>query len=323
MAYTYELIEEGSYNQIYLVRRDSKIVCVFKQQIPVEEEILSPDASEEERLDYISDQEMEDINLSLDTVERSLQVWKEINPELPAQKHTAVINGKRISGWVCAYIHGRQATDREIVSTLIDIKLRTGRILVDAVGRRNVLTPFKGGKPVCIDVGMAFKLDYEYGPLPRMRDTAAHNPQRDAAGIASWRTLQKKFSSTFFNKSEGFEHSVFVIKALLFLDYHRPNLDRFDFLEDINNAKAFAGAYDKQLEDPELAMGDVDAVLAKLDSELLLTSSKKSIEENQAEPKPKDSVDSAAHAPNALFNTKPLETDEIQESAIKKQRLGF
>lgn len=274
--YRYTLHAQGSYNRVYLVYQNEKIIGLFKEQVCKEEPPLLPGASTDQIREYIRNQEEADMDLSLDTLERSIKIWKEINPSLKAKKFTAIIDGEEKIGWLCEYVDGKQATDGQIVLTLIDIYERTGRIVVDAVGLGNVIMPSTGELAVCVDVGLAVKLDYEYGPLPRMRDTALHGDREDMPGMAQWRKNQTEFFE-FLNVNRH-EHSVDVIKSLLFLNYHRPEIKNPSFLEKRLNSQIFAMAYDKELTEPVESKNYVEFILSRLDARLDKTLSNEDVD---------------------------------------------
>lgn len=246
MRYRFEFLGKGAYNKVYLVyesTNNNTPIGVFKEQINQE-----PTASE---CYSMSEPILEELyrNVDLDTTERSLAIWNEVNPTLPARAFSAIVDGKPVAGWLCPYVQGRQATDAEIVTTLVDIYNRTGRIVVDAVGKRNVITR-QDGSSVCIDVGMAVKLDNFYGPLPRMRDKHLHEPKRDMAGVAQWRELQADSFADYYRHG-GFAaycRSIDTIKALLFIRRYREDIKDVSFLiENKELARTLADAYDRDL----------------------------------------------------------------------------
>lgn len=240
MSYEFKFLGQGSYNVAYLVIEPTtgRRLGVFK--FPITLMPTDPAIDEELYLDA-----------SLDTVERSIKIWNEINPSMPASKFSGRINGRTYKGWLSPFIVGRQAYDVEIVSILIDIYKRTGRVVVDAVGAHNVLIQIDGS-PICIDIGFALKLDAVYGPLPRIRDRKRHGDRPDFAGVAQWRTLQLSDFEPYYNTCKTHKpFSINVIKALLFLNRHKPNLRKVDFLFHQYIAEKLAEAYVQELFKPE------------------------------------------------------------------------
>jgi hypothetical protein len=93
-----------------------------------------------------------------DTPERSVRLWNSINPDLHPKAIEIQINSER-TGWVCPFIKGVQASDKEIASALLDIYNRTGRVIADAAGPNNFLKRDGDNKVICIDVGMAVQME--------------------------------------------------------------------------------------------------------------------------------------------------------------------
>ncbi len=137
------------------------------------------------------------------------------------------------------------------------------------MGTENVITPIRGN-PVCVDMGHAVKLDYVYGPFPLIKAVDPNDGREDTPGVAQWRRMQKDFSQ-YFLKMKEFEHSVFVVKSLLFLNYHRPDLTYIDFLKDKKNAAIFANAYDYELYHPEETARYIQDLLADLATQIPVT----------------------------------------------------
>jgi hypothetical protein len=104
-----------------------------------------------------------DKDAKIDEPSRSIRLWNEINSELtPAAKIvTHTLKGKSYAGlpvevdigWTCPFIKGRESTQLEIKSSLIDIFNRTGRVILDAIARDNFKTTAEG-KVICIDIDL-------------------------------------------------------------------------------------------------------------------------------------------------------------------------
>lgn len=264
MTITYSPLGSGVYNTAYLVHDDSRIIGVFKEQMTQEPTALGESPSAEE----IIDEETTHGSISLDTVERSIKIWNEINPTKPAREFYLTIDGSPRRGWLCPYVEGKQASDTAISHTLIDIYQRTGRIVIDAIGANNIITQ-NDGESVCIDIGMAMKLDNEYGPLPRVRNTKHHGDREDMPGLIQWRALQLSTSSgAYFDHphyTQYYPHSVMVIKSLLFINRHRPELKNVDFLFNRETAAIIATAYNEELYNPTTSQTFISEALASIE----------------------------------------------------------
>src|SRR3989338_631154 len=93
-----------------------------------------------------------------DTPERSVRLWNTINPDIPPPARLE--QTEKGVGWVCPFIKGKQASDKEMSIALIDIYNKTGRIIVDATAPKNfVKLPFPRSRVVCVDVGMAIQME--------------------------------------------------------------------------------------------------------------------------------------------------------------------
>ncbi len=263
-----EFLGLGTYNRAYRVVQGTTIVGVLKKQINQEPLPISSDLTEEQYSLAVVEQEEDHVAMSLDTIERSIKIWNEINPGIPARPFECVdLRGTTHKGWLCPFVEGRQANDEEIVRTLIDIYQRTGRIVVDAIGSNNIVTR-DNGQSVCIDVGYAVKLDSIFGPLPRVRQTDLHGDREDMPGLIQWRSLQDSGFTPYFNNpscTQAFPRSIRVIKSLLFINSHRSELRDVDFLKDDAIAILIADAYDRELQLTEGFQSLIDGVLTKLD----------------------------------------------------------
>lgn len=86
-----------------------------------------------------------------DLPERSLRVWKEINPELPA---FLIRNaGGKVVGWGAPYLGSEEPSDQEVADCVLSIYRRTRRLVVDAEIDGNFRK--YNGVTVCVDVGLA------------------------------------------------------------------------------------------------------------------------------------------------------------------------
>ena len=220
----WDFLGEGSYNNVY---KSQDGTSVFKVQ-----------------------KKLGDWTDASDTPERSVRIWNDINPGYKASIMKDMFRG---DGWQCPFIEGRQSTDSEISIALIDIFNRTGRVIVDAPAPKNFITT-SGGKVVCVDIGMALRLeirreesekprgransdvsdlfwelDHSYGPLIIDEES---------------RPVSGKWLESYKDKSP---ETISTIKALLFIKLNRPDIINVDFLS--SNASLrndLSKAYDSQ-----------------------------------------------------------------------------
>jgi len=81
---------------------------------------------------------------------RAIRLWNEINPDLPKA-------GLFKAGWIAPYINGiNPATDEEVATKLIEIFIRTKRIVIDAASDGNFTTTYDK-KVILLDVDLALK----------------------------------------------------------------------------------------------------------------------------------------------------------------------
>lgn len=186
----------GSYNQVY-ISKDRK--HVFK----------------------IRHAGLDAIDSRPDVPERSVRLWNEINPALPAVLAVTQYG----EGWICPYVAGSSPSDEEISRSVIDIFNRTGRILADAPGKDNFKkTP--EGRVVCIDVGLALQLDkrdekFFVGTLKRSKSEVS---------LDTWRATGPNFGPFFAQASWSKPLTVNTVKALLFIESNRPDIFDVTFL---------------------------------------------------------------------------------------------
>ncbi len=185
-----------------------------------------------------------------DGPERSARLWNEINHNYPppAYLHTDNDSVPPKTGWVCPFIKGKNASDREIGNALLDIFNRTGRIVLDAYVPGNFKKDEKGNI-ACVDIGMAFQLQQQeeafFAQYQRQRGT------RPASMISNseWRRGYDKIYSTFpFIPTIIASNTVNTTKALLFIKMNRPDIYNVDFLKsDKSMIKKLAAAYDESV----------------------------------------------------------------------------
>ncbi|KTC71686.1 hypothetical protein Lbir_1541 [Legionella birminghamensis] len=174
-----------------------------------------------------------------DKPERSVRIWNEINAHI--KPSATVVDSPLGKGWCCPYIEGKQASDKEISQSVIDIFNRTGRIVIDAVTQKNILKT-KDGELVCIDIGLAVQLE--------QREEVIVNKKLRRRSLVSqsyWHTYQAPHDSWFYIASFTRPQGVDTVKALLFIKANRPDMFDVSFLKDKPNLlKTLAAAYDAQ-----------------------------------------------------------------------------
>lgn len=159
-----------------------------------------------------------DLSDSTDTPERSVRLWNAINSHLSPP---ARLEGL---GWVCPFIEGVQASDKEMADALIDIFNKTGRVVVDATARKNFIrTP--AGETVCIDIGMALQFE-------RREDKHfAEIRRKSRVSLEAWKDLEDVYKPFLTECAKKNPTTVNVVKALVFIKDNRPDLYDATFLK--------------------------------------------------------------------------------------------
>ncbi|WP_454781696.1 hypothetical protein [Legionella sp. WA2022007384] len=155
-------------------------------------------------------------NAKLDKGKRPQELWNLLNSNLKPPASSYQIEG--IDGWICPFIQGRAATDKEISAKLIDIYNETGRIVIDAMGDKNFITIEKGpnqGQTVCVDVGLALLLN-KSNELPKSQTS-----------LDAWDSYKENVLNNIssFSYRHSFPKTVRTIKALLFLQEYDQTLN--------------------------------------------------------------------------------------------------
>ncbi|MDR3502441.1 MAG: hypothetical protein P4L79_07645 [Legionella sp.] len=184
-----------------------------------------------------------------DAPERSVRLWNEINPHLsPPAKITQTIHGP---GWVCPYVHGREASDLEIMLGLLDIFKRTGRIVVDATSTKNFIVT-DDGTLVCVDIAMAIQLEQREEAY--LSNSKAKRVSNDS--IMTWDDKYLAYGPFFSKHHEYAPKTINTIKALLFIRIYRPDIYDAGFLkEDPKLTKKLATAYDIHIRENKEVFG--------------------------------------------------------------------
>lgn len=189
---------------------------------------------------------------------RSARLWNELNPNLRPQAY--VVNSREYGyGWICPFVEGTQASDREISRELMNIYTRTGRIIVDATAPNNFLrTPV--GQIVCIDIGMALQM--EHGTHERMDKRR----RKSVTSLEAWSQYHNDYVPFLAKAAKTHPQSVSTIKALLFIQAQRPDIYDVSFLkQDLRLVNELAKAYDTQSTPKTL----VDTVVSRAKEALL------------------------------------------------------
>ena len=225
MPVNWELLGEGSFNRAYKSIDGKEVLKIQK----------TTDAT--------------------DTPERSVRLWNVINAHVPPP---ARLEASELGmGWVCPFIKGKQASDKEMACALVEIFNNTGRIIVDATAPKNFIrTPT--GEIVCVDVGMALQFE-------QREDSAFAAVRRKSfVSLKMWDSHLRTRYNDFFKECEVTNpETVNTVKALVFIKDNRPDMQDVSFLKD-NQAlvKKIAKAYDAQVIIPN--QGDRLAALSHL-----------------------------------------------------------
>lgn len=212
---------EGSYNKIYINEEQKLILKVQKL------------------LNNSTD--------AYDTPKRSVELYNLLNPD-PKFKAVEYDDPEHGKGWVCPFVEGTQASDQEISDKLIDIFNKTGRIVIDATARRNFLKTNED-QIVCVDVGMALEMERK----EEARYESGITRKRSEISLEAWFHNKESFNSNFFKESsKTYPKSTNLIKAMIFIKSHRPDILNVNFLKDDQEfVNKLAEAYDKRAENPK------------------------------------------------------------------------
>jgi hypothetical protein len=188
-----------------------------------------------------------------DTPERSVRLWNSINPHIPPPARLE--NTDTGVGWVCPFIKGVQASDKEMSGALIDIYNNTGRIIVDATAPKNfVKTPPPDSQVLCVDVGMALQMERREESL-----FTESIRRKSVVSLDTWRSLSGAYEPFFKQCQVTHPETVQTVKALVFIKNNRPDIFDVSFLKaNPDLIKKLANAYDRQ--DPKGALAHLDKV---------------------------------------------------------------
>lgn len=177
-------------------------------------------------------------NIHTDTPERSIRLWNMINPDIKPPAHIQQTEEGR--GWVCPFIQGVQASDKEMSDCLIDIYNRTGRIVVDATAPKNFIKTKAGNQIVCVDIGMALQMEYRqdthYTDVDRRKSLVSLN---------AWNNYKEDYEDFFENNESTHPETINIVKALVFIKSNRPDIYDVSFLKtNPESIKQLAAAFD-------------------------------------------------------------------------------
>ncbi len=162
-----------------------------------------------------------DFSQQTDTPERSVRLWRLINPSMPARLEETQFG----QGWISPYITGEQATDEEMFLAVVDIFNRTGRIVVDAMATEN-FKRLPTDEVICVDIGMALQLEQ------REDEHVAEDIRRQSVtSLTTWGNLSSAFDPFFLAYTPRYPKTVNTLKALLFIKSNRPDINQADFLK--------------------------------------------------------------------------------------------
>lgn len=236
----WEYLGSGQYNNVYV---NAELGLVFKVQKII------------------------DSNSKLDSPERSVRLWNEVNSVLDSnhvQAYTAYEEGLG-SGWVCPYVVGTTPRDDEISQCLVEIYNHTGRIVIDAVVAENfVKTP--EGKIVCIDIGFALRLQQQESE--QLQSVRMHR-QESSVSLGAWKNMHVKIHNYIEESTSRSIKTTDMLKALLFIQINRPDIHDVSFLlNDESIIQKLAMAYVAQLDINDEEAELVSEVIAKADADL-------------------------------------------------------
>ena len=215
-----------------------------------------------------------------DKPERSVRLWNQINPGLPA---FVVEKTKMGKGWICPFIRGVAATDQQTSDCIIDIFNSTGRIVADGPAFTSkmttnfISTPAK--KVICIDVGLALQMEAREKVI--YKSQLAKNSQlireKSVVSLDVWKELASEFPAFFQTAKCHRPKTTRTIKALLFIKAERPDIVNADFLKKSPDLRMQLGeAYHGN---------NIDRALATLDRHIPSISPYKSITDSSLEEK--------------------------------------
>ena len=166
---------------------------------------------------------------------RLARIWNEMHPDslFEAFVHHDV---ELALGWVSPFIPGRESTDKEISDELLNIYQSTGRIVARAHAPK-AFTTGPNGKAKCVDVSMALKLGNHMFRAESFESFISAQQLNTIPPLFWLQHIAQKINT------------INTIKALLFVQKHRPDIWDISFLKIYPSLlERLANAYD--LESP-------------------------------------------------------------------------
>ena len=167
---------------------------------------------------------------------RLARIWNEMHPD---SLFEAFVHHDEESplGWISEFFHGHESTDNDISDELLNIYQSSGRIVVNAPALK-AFTTRPDGKTKCVDVSMALKLGNHMFRAASYESLISAGELNTKYAMFWWQHMTKKVKT------------IYTIKALLFIQKHRPDIWDVNFLKiHLSLLERLAGAYD--LESPE------------------------------------------------------------------------
>ncbi|MFY7698193.1 MAG: hypothetical protein ACOVQX_05210 [Legionella sp.] len=182
----WKILGSGAYNTVYR-SNDGKLVLKIQK-----------------RLGSLSDR--------YDSPERSVRLWNLINPSL--EPKATIVNTELGRGWICPYVDGEKPTDEELSHALITIFNQTGRVVVDAMSKKNFIKT-NSGELVCVDVGMALLI------TSNRSNQRAISKKRKYSIISNeaWNKEKNGLAPFFTMFSQQYPLSIATIKTLIYVSW--------------------------------------------------------------------------------------------------------
>jgi len=216
-----------------------------------------------------------------DTPERSVYLWNIMNPDLTPKAEIATVtlpDGAVVTGWTCPLVTSKYLKltpktdqiyehyepsavfardikqsvknglesptktedDALISAALVDIFQRTGRLITDAANPGNFIIT-EDGKAICIDVGLALKIEQE----EENKYTERFEGRYHSVSGEAWQALAPSITTNWQEEKSHYPQTVSMSKALCFIKINRPDIRNIEFLKpNDENTKILAAAYD-------------------------------------------------------------------------------
>ena len=180
-----------------------------------------------------NDDNPEDDYLEDNSPERWVRLWNELNPHIKPPACITCIGAE--VRWVPPVVTGRPSTDEEISKAVIDIFNKTGRIVVDAYEPKYFVTTPENAV-VCVAINRVLEMDLR---------AESDSDISDGESPIYWDSDKTSYDLKFQQNKDKFPKTVETIKALLFIQSKRPDVNNASFLNiETGLTGVFAGAYD-------------------------------------------------------------------------------